>query len=400
MSNDPQTDLQPYKIGLRCWLSSFLILTAAILLQFLASQYPEKVETYYSRKLYPYIGQSLSLFNKLFAFSLAEFLIIILSVTLPLWLLWKLRKIYLKQLSFKTFFLKTSYYCLVFTGVSLLFFLLIWGLNYQKQPLIENLNLNARKADPDELIKVCKYFIDQTNKSYLEASSPNIYLTDNKSNTTINNKLPEWSSLNATIEDSFQKEPLLKYLTFGTYAPAKAVYFSGVMSRLGISGIFIPLTGEANVNVAQPTVTIPFTLAHEKAHQRGFAREDEANFIAFLISTKAENPYCRYSGYLLTTIHLMNSLYLINPQEYESLYKNLAYGPRMDLKTISQFWAYYEGKLSKVSEKVNNSYLKANQVRSGVENYNEVVELVVSYYFRYLSSNNTDTFNFTLGNKL
>lgn len=406
MNNNQLNETKPYSV-LR-WMVSFALLIVTALLQLLASNYPQLVETYYSRRLYPYIGQSLSFFNKLFSFSLAESLFLLLATSLPIWLFWQIRHIYLQRLTRKNFVLNTLWYFFTFINIGLLTFLLIWGLNYQKQPLGKNLNLTPYKVDPTELIRVCQYFINATNQSYLEANPPTLYLT-NSNNTTndINtandisksNNL-DWVSLNSSIEDSFQKEPLLKPLTFGNYAPAKAVYFSKAMSYLGISGIYIPLTGEANVNVAQPSSTIPFTLAHEKAHQRGFAREDEANFIAFLISTKSQNPYCRYSGYLITTIHLLNSLALIAPEQYQTLYKSLSYGPRSDLKAISQFWAYYEGRLSKVSEKVNNSYLKANQVRSGVENYNEVVELVISYCFTYLLSKDSDTLNFPVGNKL
>ena len=55
-----------------------------------------------------------------------------------------------------------------------------------------------------------------------------------------------------------------------------------MLSYLGISGIFIPFTCEANVNATLPDWEIPFTACHELAHQRGFAREDEANYVGYL----------------------------------------------------------------------------------------------------------------------
>ena len=70
------------------------------------------------------------------------------------------------------------------------------------------------------------------------------------------------------------------------------------MSRLGLSGFYMPFTGEPNFNDAQPDFDLPYVIAHEKAHQRGFAREDEANFIAFLVCVNSTDPYLRYSGYL------------------------------------------------------------------------------------------------------
>src|SRR5207247_860895 len=54
----------------------------------------------------------------------------------------------------------------------------------------------------------------------------------------------------------------------------KPVLLSPLMSYLGIAGIFIPFTGEANVNATLPDWELPFTACHALAHQRGFAREE------------------------------------------------------------------------------------------------------------------------------
>ena len=63
----------------------------------------------------------------------------------------------------------------------------------------------------------------------------------------------------------------------------KPVMLSELMSYTHITGVYSFFTGEANINVAFPDYTIPYTAAHELAHQRGIAREDEANFVAFLV---------------------------------------------------------------------------------------------------------------------
>src|ERR1043166_6917252 len=66
-------------------------------------------------------------------------------------------------------------------------------------------------------------------------------------------------------------EPLLKD-AFDTDVPPKPVYFSGLMSRFGVSGVYSPFTGEPNYNTLQPDCDLPFAVAHEMAHQRGYAR--------------------------------------------------------------------------------------------------------------------------------
>src|SRR5207248_11260701 len=119
------------------------------------------------------------------------------------------------------------------------------------------------------------------------------------------------AELYAALDEAYRAEPLLE----GAAAPAvppKPVYFSGLMSRLGISGVYSPFTGEPNYNALQPDFDLPFAVAHEMAHQRGFAREDEANFIAFLVCTKASNAYVRYSGYL-GALRVLGVLFRVAP---------------------------------------------------------------------------------------
>src|SRR5438105_6884447 len=74
------------------------------------------------------------------------------------------------------------------------------------------------------------------------------------------------------------------------------------------------------------------------AHQRGFAREDEANFIAFLVCTKASNAYVRYSGYL-GALRVLGVLFRVAPERYRETVAAFGEGPRADLRARAQFWA-------------------------------------------------------------
>lgn len=89
----------------------------------------------------------------------------------------------------------------------------------------------------------------------------------------------------------------------------KPVMLSELMSYTHITGVYSYFTGEANLNVAFPDYTLPFTAAHELAHQRGIAREDEANFVAFLVCSVSDESYVRYSGYLMMLEYVTNAYY-------------------------------------------------------------------------------------------
>ena len=64
-------------------------------------------------------------------------------------------------------------------------------------------------------------------------------------------------------------------------AAAKAARYPELMRALRISGIFVPFTGEALVDLTRSRAALPFTAAHELAHMLGVAGEGEANMLAY-----------------------------------------------------------------------------------------------------------------------
>ena len=63
---------------------------------------------------------------------------------------------------------------------------------------------------------------------------------------------------------------------------AKGVIASHLWSYTWITGMYFPFYVEANVNTDAPQMSLPNTILHELAHTIGIAREDEANFAAFI----------------------------------------------------------------------------------------------------------------------
>jgi len=51
-----------------------------------------------------------------------------------------------------------------------------------------------------------------------------------------------------------------------------------------------------------------------------------------------------------------------------------------DLKKNSEYWKSFEGEVQEASQKVNDTFIKANGVESGVLSYNQMVELMLRYY--------------------
>ena len=159
----------------------------------------------------------------------------------------------------------------------------------------------------------------------------------------------------------------------------KPVMLSVPMSYTHITGVYSYFTGEANLNVNFPDYTIPFTAAHELAHQRGIAREDEANFIAYLVCISSDDAYIRYSGYLNLYEYVANALYMADDELYFEARSALPDAVRYEQRAYSAFFDRYRDSVaSEVSGTVNDTYLKL-QGTEGTRSYGLVVDLAVAY---------------------
>ena len=161
----------------------------------------------------------------------------------------------------------------------------------------------------------------------------------------------------------------------------KPVQASRLMSYTHITGVYTYFTGEANVNTYFPDYTLPFTAAHELAHQRGIARENEASFVAFLVCTASDDPYIRYAGYLNLYEYVTGALYRVNRDAHFALLKTLHPAVLGELLAYDAFFEEFaDAPMASVSDAVNDTFLKLNGNEAGTASYGLVVELAVAYY--------------------
>ncbi len=142
------------------------------------------------------------------------------------------------------------------------------------------------------------------------------------------------------------------------------------------------MTSEANININYPDFIIPYTMAHEMAHQRGIAREDEANFVAFLVCMESDDAYIRYSGYSNMLDYLTDALYSADRELYSEFNSNhYPKEMRSEFSAYSAFFKKYSNsKASVVTKTVNDAFLKSQQQKAGTKSYGLVVDLTVAYY--------------------
>lgn len=256
-----------------------------------------------------------------------------------------------------------------------------WGFNYARADLITRMRWEAyakgvsSEADLDDLGRLCEELISAGNRDYERATGCQDLGHPSAP------PMPT-AALDATLDKAYElvTRRLGLPASFGlSRGRAKPVALSAILSRLLILGFYSPWTGEANFNREMPACRLPEVLAHEKAHQRGVASEDEASFFGFLACISSDEPYARYSGYLMGQRQLLPELGKRDLQRLKSLLRKRDPGVQRDADAINQFREAHLGVASKVGLVVNNVYLKANRVKEGVKAYQRSAQLILVF---------------------
>jgi len=337
---------------------------------------PDLVEKYYSNLLGKKFIEILSTITGIIPFSIMEFL----EIGLVLYVLYNIviliyrlirEKGKRKQVTAK--FFKKAF---VIISVIYIIFIAGWALNYNRYPFSKIALYDTRSVNINELVDVCDNLITKANELRLKVkeNDDGIMILEKGEKNALNNAYKGYEILAQTY-------PELK----GHYGKPKGTLLSKFMSMQGLGGIYCPFTGEANINMDMPDSSIPFVICHEMAHQRGFAREDEANFVGYLASQENPDIDFKYSGAVSALNYAMNALYERDREQFNALRKKFSQEVNRDLKARNVYWSSYEGVVNTVSNAANDAYLKVNRQKDGTESYGRMVDLLI---FHYRESNN------------
>ena len=314
-----------------------------------------------------YIRRALAELTGGFKISLAEVLIILSPVILVLILFVASKRKGIKA--------KVSFLVCLLSVISLFYtgYVYTLGIGYHRTSLSSRIAVDAADVNEESLYKTLLILSSECENLIgdIEYSESGSSVSDIDFDTMCEEVLKGYERLDRDF-------PELNIQNFDSIA--KPVNLSAGMTKLDLLGVYTYFTGESNVNVHYPDYNIPFTIAHELAHQRGIARENEANFIAFLVCIRADSPYVRYSGFINMFEYVLSSLGRTSVEKKREILNDIPDKMRGEMIAQSKF--YQENKselLGKISELVNDNYLKA-QGTEGVVSYGLVTELCVAYY--------------------
>lgn len=252
----------------------------------------------------------------------------------------------------------------IWAGVSWL-----WGVHYYAASFSEKSGLAAAPVSTEELEATTLWFAEGANRTgqqverdetgRLAASSSDIMAAGKNSLAALTEEYP--------------------FLDGPARTPKPAAY-SWFMSAAGFTGYIFPFTGESTLNMHCPNVFLPVTIAHEQAHQRGVAPEQEANFVGIAACLANSDELWQYSGWLFGFLHLSNALYTVDPTAWWEAWQMLEEGPMADLLWNDEYWLSFESPASDLAESTYTAFLESYGQDLGMASYGACVDLLVARY--------------------
>ena len=257
-------------------------------------------------------------------------------------------------------------------GALLVFlFMGLWGLNHFAPTIGEQTGLEIREYTVEQLRDAAAWYAEQASRCSVAVER------DAGGDVT----LPEFAVLSDQAAAAYDRLAEENDRFALSVRRVKPLLLSEAFAYMGTTGIFVCLTGEAAVSTETYGLSQPFTICHELGHSLAVAREDEANYLAFLACRASEDPLFRYSGYYSAYIYCYNALYAESPSQARSLWSLCSAEVIHDSDVHVEHNKQYEGKVQQAAQAVNDAYLKTFD-EAGVKSYGLVVDYLIAEYLQ------------------
>lgn len=333
----------------------------------------------YRKYVFVHISSIFSRITNIFRYSVGEVMItmgvFIVLMGLIIFIAGFMKYKWLKSL--RRIYFKIVVYILIFIyATETLNCFVLYHTTTIENTLYKDIDLSSDISDGERLINVYNTVVDNINKLSSKMKR------DSDGDLIKNYSYNECKAALRNISDRFT-------CLSGYYPSPKEIYYSDIMTQQYLAGIYFPFSMEANYNKLMYISNMPSTICHELSHLKGYIRENEANYLSFIACIESDNEFIQYSGYLSVFYYLLDDIETYATEEEKvNMHKidKRAYDDTIFVKEdvfnkIEEKSLVSTDTLSDATDKFIDSNLKINGVSSGMDNYNEVVRLLIFYYF-------------------
>jgi hypothetical protein len=284
--------------------------------------------------------------------------------------------IYLLKLCYNI--LKTKWYnvgYLLLRGVQAILglylaFLVLWGYNYDRNSLESDMHLQVNSYNTDQLYHLADTLLQQVNQHKIALGDSLMATHPGPDSARLFERaIAAYKLAGSKWPSTTYQHPCIKPSLYGKW-----------MNYMNVGGYLNPFTGEAQVNTTTPGFLHPFTICHEIAHQVGYAPEEEANFVGYLVANNSPDEHFRYAANFEMFMYSIRQLGREDTTLAGQLWRQAVPGVKADLRQLRAFNDQYRGKVDDYTAIIYDQYLKANKQEKGIRSYSEVVGWLVAYY--------------------
>lgn len=334
----------------------------SILLRWALSGHPAIIEQFYTRGLFQFIRYVIDYTAALLPVALIYLFVPALLIILGI----KITQFFKRRATWKTKLWNAFIGILSFVGGGIFFFLILWGFNYGRLPIEQQLGIDPQPLTLEELkeeLDIATAQLIDYRKAIPEATEFAISadLVPDKLEPLLRKNLCHWLE-----QHNFPTPGRMR---------GRILYPKGVFLHFGSSGLYFPFTGEGHIDAGLLHLQQPFVLSHELSHGYGFTDEGTCNFLAYLACVNSDHPLFRYSGQLAYYRYLASSYLRYKPEEYQAFRANLPAGIQADLNAINENLEKYPDFMPKLRYAAYDTYLKTQGISEGMKNYSRIVML-------------------------
>jgi hypothetical protein len=329
------------------------------------------VEQYYSLGIYPPIASVLRLLLGWIPFSIGDLMYMLSFV----WVVRKTWRLVQRIRRRKTGEGLSWILLRKYLKLSLLIYIvfsLFWGLNYYRQGIAAQLNLQLETYSVDELFNLTLVLQQRLNQQ--------AEMVDSLERIRLNKNSLLFQQGAQTFRAATKTYPYFTY----PVSSLKPSLFTPVGHLVGFTGYYNPFSGEAQLKTSIPVFLKPFVVLHEIAHQQGYARENEASFVAYLASKASTDVDFLYSVYFeLYRDAIYECRMTPNKELTESIRKNLHPRVQRDSRDLQLYLLRNQNFVEPFMSGVYDRYLKLNNQPKGKATYNEVIAYLLAYMKKF-----------------